>query len=334
MEYTKTFKAYVLVDPITNIPRYIGITKKTLRQRFVGHMSDIWNRPELNKHKTAWFKKLISKGLLPEIRQIAEFDTIDELKQFEISYISKYRDKYDLINQTRGGDYLGFTSHSRESILKKQSTRPIVQYNVLGEKIAEYEMTQDAQRELGLKLQSCSHITACCRGNRKCAYGYIWRYKGDPLGDISYINPKSLHFNKLVQYDLDGNRIAEYNSYLEASKAICDNSKGGNISESINRNGICKGFRFKLEPTFCYFSQELFNYVYNSWSPLNLKQITQQGHSVLQLDLNENIINEFNSLSTASIYLIGTKNARKTIKECCEGIKQTYKNYKWKYKAP
>lgn len=31
MEYTKTFKAYVLVDPITNIPRYIGITKKTLR---------------------------------------------------------------------------------------------------------------------------------------------------------------------------------------------------------------------------------------------------------------------------------------------------------------
>lgn len=31
MEYTKKFKAYVLIDPITNIPRYVGITKRTLR---------------------------------------------------------------------------------------------------------------------------------------------------------------------------------------------------------------------------------------------------------------------------------------------------------------
>lgn len=26
MEYTKKYKAYVLIDPTTNIPRYVGIT--------------------------------------------------------------------------------------------------------------------------------------------------------------------------------------------------------------------------------------------------------------------------------------------------------------------
>lgn len=135
------------------------------------------------------------------------------MKQFEINYIATYKDKYKLINQTNGGDGLGFHAYSRESILKKKTTQPIVQYNILGEKIAEYEMTEDVARELSLQTKSTSHITSCCKGKRRHAFGYIWRYKNDPLGDISNINPKSLYFNKLVQYDLNGNRIAEYDSY-------------------------------------------------------------------------------------------------------------------------
>lgn len=31
----------------------------------------------------------------------------------------------------------------------------------------------DVQRELGIAQQS---ISACCKGNRKSAGGYIWRY--------------------------------------------------------------------------------------------------------------------------------------------------------------
>lgn len=32
--FTKEFKAYVLIDPTTNIPRYVGITKNSINQRF------------------------------------------------------------------------------------------------------------------------------------------------------------------------------------------------------------------------------------------------------------------------------------------------------------
>ena len=42
-----------------------------------------------------------------------------------MDYISKYKDKYNLINQTIGGDYPGFLIHSRESILKKSNTRAV-----------------------------------------------------------------------------------------------------------------------------------------------------------------------------------------------------------------
>ena len=59
------------------------------------------------------------------------------MKQFEIEYIKLYKEEYQLINLTPGGDYFGLNAHSRETILKRKSTRQVVQYNILGEKIAE-----------------------------------------------------------------------------------------------------------------------------------------------------------------------------------------------------
>lgn len=61
-------------------------------------MSDIYTRPNLNPHKTNWFKKLLKGGKIPRIEQIAEFDTEEEMKQFEIDYIAKYKELYKLIN--------------------------------------------------------------------------------------------------------------------------------------------------------------------------------------------------------------------------------------------
>lgn len=47
------------------------------------------------------------------------------MQQFEINYIKKYKEPYKLINQTIGGEHLGFRSHTRESILKKKTTRAV-----------------------------------------------------------------------------------------------------------------------------------------------------------------------------------------------------------------
>lgn len=330
MEFTKKFKAYVLVDPDTNIPRYIGITTRTLGQRFSGHLNDIYNRPDLNKHKTAWFKQLMKGGKMPIIKQIAEFDDEYSMKQFEIDYIAKYRDEYHLINQTPGGDYVGFRAHSRESILKKKTTRAVEQYNILGEKIAEYEIMEDIGRIFNLREKACSHITQCCKGIRRAAYGYVWRYKGDPIGDLSNINPNSIFFNKIVQYDSNWNRIAEYDDYKQAALAIGDKSEGSNINSVIHGNQVsCKGYYFQLEPTYVYFDQTLYD---NRFKNFTEKYSPSNKRAVLQFDMNDNFIAEYESLSDAGLKAFGLKTARKSISDCCTGKKKSYNNFKWKYK--
>lgn len=118
--------------------------------------------------------------------------------------------------------------------------------------MASYEITEDVKKVLNLK--SCSHITGCCKRKRKYAYGYIWRYKNDSLGDISDIDIRHLDFNYLVQYDSKGNKIAKFNSAKEAAK-ILKLKSSSNFSEVVR--GTLKslgGYIWKLEPKFIYFS--------------------------------------------------------------------------------
>lgn len=184
-------------------------------------------------------------------------------------------------------------------------------------------------RTLELKEKACSHITQCCKGIRNHAYGYIWRYKGEPLGDISNINPKSLFFNTLIQYDLQGNRIAEFDSYLEASKAIGDRSKGGNIASVISgEQKSCKGYIFKLEPKFIYYDHDLFKRIYDNYIHHNTNQSKVSGKGVNQIK-DGKIIATYTSFSEAAKKL-GNYNWRNAIAECCKGKRKEWKGFEWK----
>lgn len=101
---------------------------------------------------------------------MSTYNNLEEAKQAEIDYIYKFKDVYNLTNCTKGGDHLGFASHSRETILKKSNTRGVDQYNILGELISSYEITEDAARFIG---HNGSKITSCCKKQRQHAYGYI-----------------------------------------------------------------------------------------------------------------------------------------------------------------
>lgn len=319
-------KLYVLTDPDTDEIRYVGITLRKLNERLNGHLSDVRNRPELNHHKINWIKKVLKGGKIPKIVLVKEYETLEEAKQAEIDFIAKYKEEYKLTNATIGGDHLGNRSHSRESILKRDTTRAVVQYNIFGELLETFEITEDAARKLG--LTSASKITACCAGRRPHAHGYIWRYEGEELGDISHIDKLSLSFNTLVQFDLKGNIIAEYDSYLTASKAVGDNSKGGNIAAACRGDQItCKGFIWRLVPNFEYKDKSFVPAVVTK--PRKAKART--GRKVEQLDMEGNTLGIFNSLSKASEEVLGTPNGRMAIRECCDGVREEYKNYKWRY---
>lgn len=57
--------------------------------------------------------------------------------------------------------------------MNKRSSKPIIQFSKDGEFIRKWDSAMDAQRELGIKQGG---IRECCKGKRKTAGGYIWRY--------------------------------------------------------------------------------------------------------------------------------------------------------------
>lgn len=54
------------------------------------------------------------------------------------------------------------------------NSKTVLQYDKNNNLIKEWGSTMDVQREMGFVQ---SNIGSCCRGERKTAYGYIWKYK-------------------------------------------------------------------------------------------------------------------------------------------------------------
>ena len=54
---------------------------------------------------------------------------------------------------------------------RKSNNKPILQFDLDGNFVREWECAYDVGKEVS------KHISSCAKGNRKTAYGYIWKYK-------------------------------------------------------------------------------------------------------------------------------------------------------------
>lgn len=66
--------------------------------------------------------------------------------------------------------------HSLETKIK--SSRPVLQFDLEGNLVAEYYGTVEAEKHTGIDN---SNIIRCCRGKRHKAGGFIWKYKENIL---------------------------------------------------------------------------------------------------------------------------------------------------------
>ena len=62
--------------------------------------------------------------------------------------------------------------------IKEKQNIPVLQYTLDGKFIAEYASMHIAAEAINAEA---GHICDCCLGNRKCAYGYFWRYRDEKL---------------------------------------------------------------------------------------------------------------------------------------------------------
>lgn len=75
---------------------------------------------------------------------------------------------------SKNGMYGKTLSSTTIEKIKKGLSKPVLQFSLQGEFVSEFPSTMEAERFINKKGR---HISCCCRGARKTAYGYIWKYK-------------------------------------------------------------------------------------------------------------------------------------------------------------
>lgn len=115
----------------------------------------------------------------------------------------------------------------RKKAKKGSTTKKVLQFNIDGTFIKEFETMTEAYRETGIHY---SKISLVCNGIRKHR-GFMWRFEDierDNDGNIEPAKPNQRPAQKKVfQYEVDGTLIKTYSSTVEAAKSLLESTTQG-----------------------------------------------------------------------------------------------------------
>lgn len=209
------------IQNIENNKIYIG-QSIDIAQRWREHRSDAL----INRDNSILHKAIKKYGEFNFSYEIIEECSKEELDEREIYWIQYYNSMIpNGYNQPSGG-YSG-----QGELFRK----PVLQYDLKGNFIQEFESASEAARQLNVFK---SNLTAACRGESTQCGGFQWRYK-DSNKKISIVPDKN---GKIVyQYDKQMNLIAIFTSAVDAEKNT--GIKAGNIRQCCNgRSKTAGGF--------------------------------------------------------------------------------------------
>lgn len=193
------------------------------------------------KHLGKYVEQYDLNGNLIKVwNSVKEIYTTTEFKRDGISQCSKgLRDSY------KGYKW---KIYNKEKIVTKveaiTKAKAVLQYDLAGKFIKEFESSQDVQRQLGF---SSSQIRACCRGEYKTSKGYVWIFKNNTI-------PKELPIDILKERGLD-KRIQQLsldNKFIRIWRNTMEIEKEMNIpKEQINaclrgHSKTSNGYKWKL----------------------------------------------------------------------------------------
>ena len=104
-----------------------------------------------NEREDYYVHKLVAQAYLPNPENLPQVDHIDNDKT------------HNYVNNLQW-------ITNRDNV-RKGRNKPILQYDLDGNFIREWECAADVGKEVK------SNISSCAKGNRKTAYGFIWKYK-------------------------------------------------------------------------------------------------------------------------------------------------------------
>jgi group I intron endonuclease len=296
---------------------YIG-SSNNIRKRFYNHKNLLINNKHYNiKLQRAWNKNGENNF---EFYILEETSTNEiELREAEQKHLdlnNSYSPKSGYnISKKADCPYGNEKSGEFLKIFNKTKRKPIIQYNLDGEFIKEWESLSEAAKFYKIKVSS---IFANCKRRIKTVSGFVWRYKSEienintkiPINEI-----KNSCTKPILQYDLEGNFIKEWESTFLAGKTL-------NISLTMISN-VCTG-KNKTGGGFFWKHKNNEEII----QKIEIKERQRTWKPVLQYDLEGNFIKEWRSITDASI---GLNIKTQTITRCCKNLK-TKTEFIWKFK--
>lgn len=189
---------------------YVGMTSRTPEERYKVNGNGYRNNEK-------FMKDIQSYGWDGFIHAtLKTFTNKEEAEKCERRLIEFFRSDRDEngYNIASGGS-IGNAIIGGEALAKKKR-KPICQYDLKGNLIAEYPGINCAARAIANKKRSSS-IVDVCNGKRGTSYGYVWRYKGDAFDKYDVNALKQTR--EVLQYTLDGTFLHKHDSISDAERA-------------------------------------------------------------------------------------------------------------------
>lgn len=239
---------------------YIGETVRPIEKRWQQHKDKSQDLSIQGHLQLAMRKYGIDKFHI-EIIEECEDSIRFEREKYWIEYYNSYYDGY---NSTLGGE--GATQYQYEDILElwnegkniaeiceelgccdttahtalqmngityadhvvRNQGKPVEQYTQDGKFIARYACANEAGRSLG--LVNGGNIIKCCLGEIKTSKGFIWKYADDDtsIEELVKTKKKKTTGKAVLQFTLDNQFVAEYESCEKAGKTLGLNGSGIN----------------------------------------------------------------------------------------------------------
>jgi group I intron endonuclease len=244
------YQIYKITNTI-NQKLYIGLTKQTLRKRFISHKTKSKNGSKTAIHRAFRFHGIEHFS----IHGLAECTTLEEANLKEIEMIQQHNSLApNGYNLQKGGDFtphhcLPFNSEHKEKlrIAQQHNSKPITQFNIqTGEHIKTWPSGKDLMRSGFMR----ANIITLCKSAQKYgyAYGFGWGYAKtyDSVDNKSILsNPYYNSKGVTIQcYDSKNKLVKTYSAITAAAKEL--GCSPCSISDCLKgRAKTCKGFRWR-----------------------------------------------------------------------------------------
>lgn len=153
------------------------IKKYKATDRRYGYNSD--SGGNVNKHHSEETKKKISQAHIGMKYDENFRKKMSELKKGNKNNLGRKKTEEERrkISEANKGRWAGEKNYFHTHIFKgaaHPNARPVEKYDLQGNFIERKECAMDFAREL--KITNATHIADVCRGKRKTAHGFIWKY--------------------------------------------------------------------------------------------------------------------------------------------------------------